>query len=209
MQDKRINYKNKKPFTVDRVLTVLIWFLLIVAVLRLAFGVAYFKVYVVGSSMNCTLSGAPDKNTAGGDYVYAFRCSTPRRGDIVIIDTGKMVDGNRKTIIKRVIALGEDTVELKDGVLYLNGEVKSEPYVAAKNNTPQYNNYPETKVPQGYMFCMGDNRNNSTDSRSDIYGCMPVSSTIGVVADWSVTFKNSFTAFNTFFDFTLPNTFGN
>lgn len=180
---------------------VLIGLLIVFAVARIMLSLCYFKVYVVGSSMSSTLSGAPDKSKEGGEYVYAFKSDHPRRGDIVIVETDK------KTLIKRVVALGGDTVELREGVLYLNGEVKEEPYVDAANNTPSMNNFAEIKVPAGCMFCLGDNRDVSVDSRSEEYGCMPLEWTAGIVADWSMSCKGAITAFNTFFDFTLPNAF--
>lgn len=190
----------------DTLLSILLCVILVAAVLRVAFGIAYFKVYVVGPSMSSTLVGAPNKDSKGGDYVYAFRSSNPKRGDIVVIDT--KTNAKTHTIIKRVIALGGDTVELKEGVLYLNGEVVDEAYVRDENNTPSENSYAQIVVPEGKMFCLGDNRDVSLDSRSETYGCMPVSWTAGVVADWSMSFKSAITAFNCFFDFTLPEMFG-
>ena len=190
----------------DTLLSILLCVILVAAVLRVAFGIAYFKVYVVGPSMSSTLVGAPNKDSKGGDYVYAFRSSNPKRGDIVVIDT--KTNTKTHTIIKRVIALGGDTVELKEGVLYLNGEVVDEAYVLDENNTPSENSYAQIVVPEGKMFCLGDNRDVSLDSRSETYGCMPVSWTAGVVADWSMSFKSAITAFNCFFDFTLPEMFG-
>ena len=53
---------------------------------------------------------------------------------------------------------------------------------------------------------MGDNRNNSIDSRSS-YGCMSVDSIIGIAAEWSLVLKDEVTALNTFFAFTLPEMF--
>ncbi|MCM1546267.1 MAG: signal peptidase I [Clostridiales bacterium] len=166
--------------------------------LYLFFNISYFRVYVVGTSMEGTLTGAESKYTDGGDYLYAFRTSSPRRGDIVVIENGN------EPIIKRLIALGGDTVELKAGVLYLNGDEVKEAYVDAANNTDAARNtYPETVVPEGYMFFLGDNRDVSVDSRSEKYGMLPVSKIMGVVANWSLSFKGAVTSFNTFFDFKL------
>ncbi|MGN1060648.1 MAG: signal peptidase I [Candidatus Coproplasma sp.] len=167
----------------------------------LFFNVTYKRVYVVGSSMEDTLYGAPSSNPSnpGGDFVYVFNAK-PDRGDIVIIRT------NGKTLIKRVIALGGDTVEIVGGKVILNGEELNEPYVSAENNSPSLNNFPETVVESGYVFFLGDNRNVSNDSR--MYGCQPVESVVGVVAEWSLNCKKGITAINTFFEFTLPSWFG-
>ena len=199
MQNKTSLINNRRGIA-STLITALLWILIVLAVIHIAFALTYVKVYVVGSSMSGTLTGAPDIYSGGGDYVYAFRSSDPHRGDIVVVNTGE------KVIIKRVIGLGGDTVELRDGVLYLNGEIKAEPYVDQKNNTPSENNFPLTTVPEGCMFCMGDNRDNSKDSRYD-YGCMPTEWTVGVVADWSMSFKGIITSFNTFFDYAVPNAF--
>ena len=182
--------------------TVILSIIFAFVALRLAFNVTYVKVYVIGYSMESTLSGVPDVRYSGGDYVYAFRSHKPRYGDIVVIQT------EEKPIIKRVVALGGDWVELREGVLYRNGKVVDEPYVLPQNNTPSENNYGKVQVPKGRMFCLGDNRNVSVDSRSEKYGFMDVNNIIGIVADWSLNFKSTLTAINTFFDYTLPQAFG-
>lgn len=179
--------------------TALLCLLVVFAVFRLAMGIVYFKVYVVGTSMEGTLTGANSKGEAGGDYVYAFQTSSPRRGDIIVIET----DADDEPIIKRLIALGGDKVMLDKGVLYVNGVKVDEPYVKAENNSPNnpVNTFGEFTVPEGHMFFMGDNRNVSVDSRSAKYGTVPVGKLMGVVADWSLAFKGFLTKFNSFFDF--------
>lgn len=170
-------------------------------ILVMSFNVTYKRVYVVGSSMEDTLFGAPgnNPNNVGGDFVYVFNAK-PDRGDIVVIRV------NQRTLIKRVIGVGGDKVQIVKGKLILNGEEQAEPYISSDNNLPGLNNYPETEVKEGYVFFLGDNRNVSNDSRS--YGCLPEECVIGVVADWSITFKSGVTAINTFFEFTLPSWFG-
>lgn len=205
MQNYPFNYKNYGKKTLNIFTTVLLCLIVGFAVFRIAFGLTYFRVYVVGASMEGTLNGAVAENSEGGDYVYAFRTSTPHRGDIIVIDTAD------KPIIKRVIALGGDKVELKEGVLYVNGIIVEEPYVSGDNNTPSEprNTFPETEIPAGHMFFMGDNRDVSIDSRSEKYGTLPVDNMMGVVANWSMSFKSAVTAFNTFFDFKVAKAFTN
>lgn len=181
--------------------------LIVIALALLVFEVLFFsrfaRVYVVGDSMSPTLTGARSMYVAGGDFVYVDRTRQPERGDIIVIDT------DNKIIIKRVIALGGDAVELKRGALYLNDELVNEPYVCAENNlNASKNTYPRTVVPEGRMFFLGDNRDVSNDSRSSSYGMMELSDCIGVVTDWSLVGKGLFTTVNTFFEFTLPNLFG-
>jgi len=181
-----------------KISNILFLILAVIAIFVYAFETTYSVIYVVGSSMESTLQGATDGNSAGGDYLYIFD-GAPKRGDIVVIKT------ESRNIIKRVIALGGDTVELKRGVLYLNDEVVEEPYVDPENNTPTlgYNTYRKTTIEEGYIFVLGDNRNSSTDSRSNKYGCIPEENVLGVVAGWSLQYKGVVTAVNTFLHFNL------
>jgi len=87
------------------------------------------------------------------------------RGDIVITK----FPGSRENFVKRIIALPGDRIRVTDGVLYINDIVIDEPYIKEK----MYSDYTETTVPEGYYFVMGDNRNNSKDSRSSAVGALP------------------------------------
>ena len=82
----------------------------------------------------------------------------PKRGEIIVF---KYPSDTRRDFIKRVIAVGGDTIEIRDGKTYVNGEALDESYI----REPFHTNYPKTTVPQGHIFVMGDNRNKSEDSR--------------------------------------------
>lgn len=192
-----INIEKREERKQDLLSTVAVIILAVVFIFFLSFRILYTRIYVVGSSMQRTLTGAQSPNDPGGDYVYICKYIQPKRGDIVVIDVGN------RSLIKRIIAVGGDTISLENGVLYLNRVLKEEPYVSPDKNTdPVKNTFEEFTVAEGYVFCMGDNRDNSEDSRG-MYGCMPVENILGVVTGWSLQFKDAVTEWNTFFEFTI------
>ncbi|MCG0275970.1 MAG: signal peptidase I [Thermosediminibacteraceae bacterium] len=89
---------------------------------------------------------------------YIYRFEPVKRGDIVVF---KYPDDPTQTFVKRAIGLGGDVIEIKDGKLYINENPVDEPYI----KEPMIGNYGPYKVPEGHYFVMGDNRNNSKDSR--------------------------------------------
>lgn len=99
-----------------------------------------------------------------GDRVIGLRMSywfsTPQRGDIVIFH---YPDNEEELYVKRVIGLPGDTVEIKNGLVYINGSTTplDEPYLSEE----PVNSYGPYNVPEGHYFVMGDNRNRSWDSR--------------------------------------------
>ena len=88
-----------------------------------------------------------------------YRFGEPERGDVIILHPPL----NPETLfIKRVVGLPGETVEVKDGTVYINGKKLDEPYI---KEPPRYT-MSETKIPQNEYFVLGDNRNNANDSHN-------------------------------------------
>jgi signal peptidase I len=131
-------------------------------------------------------------------FVYAPEASTllhrllpyrePRRGDVVVF---KYPNQPRRDFIKRCVAVAGDLVEVRDKVLYIDGEPQDEPYAVFKGDQGGRSrglpgdNYGPRMVPAGTIFCLGDNRDNSLDSR--FWGPVPLSYVKGraVMIYWS------------------------
>jgi len=90
---------------------------------------------------------------------FLYRLRHLSRGDVIVL---RYPLNPQRNYIKRIVALPGDVVEVKAGTLYVNGRPVREPYL---NGAAQGNFGPVT-VPQDAVFVMGDNRNNSEDSRS-------------------------------------------
>lgn len=118
--------------------------------------------------------GAPDEF---GDKVLLLKTQKIRRGDIIVFHPSV---APQKQWIKRVVGVAGDTVTVKNGEVWLNGEKLAEAYVTGKT---YYNHSISAKtweVPEGCVFVMGDNRGNSEDSR--VIGCVEKSAIVGRVA---------------------------
>lgn len=101
----------------------------------------------------------------------SYRFHTPRRGDIVVLRIpGSDTD---PPLIKRVIALPGESVEIRNGQVMVNGVVLDEPYLREET----VGNYTPRIVPPLYIFVLGDNRSASNDSRA--FGPVPLENIIG------------------------------
>lgn len=98
-----------------------------------------------------------------GDRLFvekiSHRFSGLERGEVIVFKP-PIKSGLKDDLIKRLIALPGDTVEVKDSKLYINDEPQDEPYL----NEPIQYSYKKVTVPEGKLFVMGDNRNRSYDS---------------------------------------------
>ncbi len=89
----------------------------------------------------------------------AYRLHEPERGDVIVFQPTKHGEGD---FIKRIIALPNDTVEIKDNAVYVNGTKLDEPYI----KSPPHYTFEEQEIPRNSYFVLGDNRNNSDDSHN-------------------------------------------
>ncbi len=156
MQPASIPQKKKSV-----VRNILLWTFEILVVILFAYVVVYFFGQTrtnVGQSMDVTLSG--------GDTVLlnvmAYQLGSPKRGDVISFKPNGSTTGHSS--IKRIIGLPGETIQIKDGMIYINGAVYLE-----KKNYPAITNpgiaADEIKLGDKQYFVLGDNRNNSEDSR--------------------------------------------
>ena len=151
------------------------WVAIIAIALLVAIVIKQFLVqafYIPSESMKNSLNV--------GDRVLVNKLSyhlhDVHRGDIVVFKRPPAESGEPaiKDLIKRVIGLPGDTIEEREGVVYINDHKLNEPYLA---NGMVTTNLPRQQVPAGDYFVMGDNRTNSKDAR--VFGPIPRSLIVG------------------------------
>jgi signal peptidase I len=136
-----------------------------------------------------------EPNLHDGEYVLidkiSYQLHAPERGDVIVF----VPPNNERDYIKRVIGLPGDTVEIRGGQVYVNGVALDEPYLKNLIN----NDMPAQTVEEGRYFVMGDNRNNSSDSRS--FGAITPHSIVGRAwlvywppSDWSTVPHHTYAA---------------
>ena len=188
-------HREKKQKTPAR--EALEWVLTVVMAVMIALPVRAFgfePVRVDGISMDDTLADGEIMFVTKFDYAStwltfpwqdaetqekATRITTggnPERFDVVIC---RYPGRGSTNFVKRVVGLPGDTVEIRDGWLYVNGTRYEEPYISEEYRSGWLNTYGPCTVPEGEYFVMGDHRNNSNDSRS--VGTIPRDMIIGHV----------------------------
>ncbi len=141
----------------------------------------FFIVSVSGSSMEKTLYT--------GDCLVVNKYKQADYGDIVIVER------ENKLVIKRVVALGGDSVKIEDGKVYLkkSGEqgyrVLSEDYINGNFTTVELNAESEWVLDSDEIFYLGDNRVGKASYDCRAYGPVKVESVLGVVENWSISIK--------------------
>jgi signal peptidase I len=132
----------------------------------------------------------------------SYRFGEIERGDVVVFETGPALEqsvpeevvqamldalgirsSGQEDLIKRVIAIGGDTVSILDNQVLVNGEPMVEPYL---NDGVAMSDMPERRIEEGWLWVMGDNRNESSDSR--VFGPVEVDDVVGraVLRIWPV-----------------------
>ncbi|MFB0559318.1 MAG: signal peptidase I [Dehalococcoidales bacterium] len=91
-----------------------------------------------------------------------YRFHEPERGDVIVFQPPPPYSSEASPFIKRIIALPGDTVEIKEGSVYINGSQLDEPYI---KEPPKYT-FRQLKIPDDNYFVLGDNRNNANDSHT-------------------------------------------
>ena len=157
----------------------------------IAFLIAFFiktfifnSTYVIGHSMAPTLY-PKDRLFAQKIGLYLNKTS---RGDIVVL---KAPDEEGKDYIKRVIGLEGDLVEIKDGQVYVNGNLLVENYIEEGSYTHTYG-IDQWLVPEGEVFVLGDNRAEGASKDSRVFGTVSLKNLKGITGFRYYPFNNRF-----------------
>ena len=157
---------SNKPLNVRRLLLDLLETVLLTAVVLYAITFLTLRIKVESISMKPTLNPY--------DYVVinrlAYKLGSPKRGDIIVFKYPP--DPTQIPYIKRVIGLPGDKIHISGGRVYINDNILTEPYIKVATHPDG-----DWTVPEDSLFVMGDNRQNSSDSRA--WGMVPFANILG------------------------------
>ncbi|MFH0772761.1 MAG: signal peptidase I [bacterium] len=146
-------------------------------------GSLFIVIYLFVAQPNQVKGASMDPTFGSGDYIFTskitYKMRSYHRGDVIVFKSPHNPDIE---YIKRIIGVPGDVVMIKDSEVYVNGKQLKEDYIAAKTNLWEggfSKNGEGTKVDEGMLFVMGDNRPRSSDSRE--FGLITEESVIGQV----------------------------
>jgi signal peptidase I len=177
------------PTRGSRLLREIVETALLTAIIFLLVNAATGRFQIDGSSMEPNLHHAERVIVDKVSYLLG----QPQRGDIVVF----ALEGQPKDYIKRVIGLPGETIEMSGGSIYIGGQLLEEPYVLPSPG----GGFPARKLGEGEYFVLGDNRGNSSDSRS--FGPIRLSNVVGRAwiiywppTDWAIVPHHTYAAGN-------------
>lgn len=130
---------------------------------------------VVGHSMQPTLLEGEKLIINKITLVFA----SPGRGDVIVLHDPSTGPDRKEYLVKRVVGIPGDRVEVRDHKLYVNGKPANEPYVDSEIEDPDFS---ELTVEKGSYFVMGDNRHAGASKDSRYFGAVPLNRIVGVAA---------------------------
>jgi signal peptidase I len=148
-----------------------------------------FHAKATGQLLVNAATSSMEPTLRAGEYFLAdatyYRNRQPSRGEMVVYIHPKQPG---EQITRRVVAVEGDRIAVKGGRAIVNGMAVMEPYVDVGDPKVALNNMPETRVPAGHVFVLGDNRANSPDSRAAAaHGPVPVTNLIGRATDIAIS----------------------
>ena len=166
-QDLQTGPTREKPRTPKKVGGFLEFVIILAVAFALVFG--FVRPFVLEAFRIPSESMVPTLEVGDRVFVnkFIYRFTEPERGDIVVFES---VNGGEEDLIKRVVGVPGDEIEVRSGTLLVNGEPQNEPYL--NREIPDDSFFGPSRLSEGEVFVMGDNRANSADSR--VFGPLPV-----------------------------------